>query len=72
MTDRFKNKCFNHDATSYPQQALNWNIFLVHSIFGGQNGERVNFHHHHHNSLVETAVNSYTSLLMYFEVQVIG
>lgn len=26
MTDRFKNKCFNKDATSDLQQALHWNI----------------------------------------------
>lgn len=33
MTDRFKNKCFNKDATSYLQQAPDGNIFLVQSIF---------------------------------------
>lgn len=33
MTDWFKNKCFNKDATSYLQQAPDWNIFLVQSIF---------------------------------------
>lgn len=73
MTDRFKNKYFNKDATSYLQQAPDWNIFLVQSIFLKKKKKRPYFHHHHHHSsLAETAVNSYTSLLIYFEVQGLG
>lgn len=37
MTDRFKNKCFNKDVRSYLQQALDWSISLVQSIFVGKN-----------------------------------
>lgn len=74
MTDRFKNKCFNKDATSYLQQAPDGNIFLVQSIFLKKKKKRRAYfhHHHHHSSLAETAVNSYAPLLIYFEVQVLG
>lgn len=37
MTDRFKNKCFNKDVRSYLQQALDWSISLVQSVFVGKN-----------------------------------
>lgn len=60
MTDRFKNKCFNKDATSYLQQALDWNIFLVQIIFLKKN-LRAYFHHNHYSSFVERGLNCYTS-----------
>jgi len=69
--DRFKNKCFNKDATSYLQQALDWNIFLVQSIFLEEKKKK-RAYFHQHSSLAKTAVNSYTYLLIYFAVQVVG
>lgn len=68
MTDRFKNKCFNKDATSDLQQALHWNTLKKKKVCvcGAA------YFHHYHSSFVETAVNSYTSLLLYFEVWAIG
>lgn len=71
MTVRFKNKCFIKDTRSYLQQALDWSIFLVQSIFLKKKIKIIDCFQYH-NSIVETAVNSYTYLLIYFEVQCIG